>query len=444
MANFTSFVFISLTVSALGYDGIDLVQTKVSPNITAELVREIVDAAQERIIEGSNATNIVKEAAHAAADAIKKLDEMSDTPADIVMQEEISTASVVISQLMTQAPGRCCWHECGGNNYCQSGSDWCAKSRDECMSWRCNGKWCTDQAERAGSCTGGYICVGKGYEECRMWHGQGCVWGMLKPITPRPTPRPGPTPKPPRPTPRPTPQSSCECTGNHGKAANQEYYPEDIGEYCKAWDWDMDYCQEGGSSFGETWCPTPWCYVDEDCPGAVPGSYLKDVDGPELFYSHEVCGAVDTYTSDVGADAQSWHDFEVEHPADEDDGALLTSRSRVYANHEWEGACSAQFPDGVCPAGQSCVSGACEASAYVLGEPSDVSCPSGYIEIEGHADCMTASYAMGEKPHNYQSFSVDSSPRGCIWNPKQSRIWFNNHPTGAPDLIQSPVCKIQA
>merc|ERR1711988_93764 len=88
----------------------------------------------------------------------------------------------------------------------------------------------------------------------------------------------------------------CECSGSQGKAAMQDYYPDDMGETCKPWDVGMDYRKAGGESFMETWCFKEWCYVEADCPGAAPGSYLSDIDGPQLYYSYESCGSTDTYT----------------------------------------------------------------------------------------------------------------------------------------------------
>merc|ERR1719321_276022 len=88
----------------------------------------------------------------------------------------------------------------------------------------------------------------------------------------------------------------CACTGNMGKGAQQEYYPKDIGNSCSAWDGGMDYCLEGGSSYGEDWCPSAWCYAPESCEGSAKGSYLSDYDGPDLYYNYDLCGAEDTYT----------------------------------------------------------------------------------------------------------------------------------------------------
>ena len=53
-----------------------------------------------------------------------------------------------------------------------------------------------------------------------------------------------------------------------------------MGDSCAAWDASMDYCQEGGSSFGASWCPQAWCYTEEACPGAAAGSYFAAQDGP--------------------------------------------------------------------------------------------------------------------------------------------------------------------
>merc|ERR1719343_93176 len=70
-------------------------------------------------------------------------------------------------------------------------------------------------------------------------------------------------------------EDPCTCTGNQGKGDLQSYYPSDMGNSCKAWDESMDYCLEGGASFGKSWCPSPWCYTSEECEGAEKGSYFE-------------------------------------------------------------------------------------------------------------------------------------------------------------------------
>lgn len=95
----------------------------------------------------------------------------------------------------------------------------------------------------------------------------------------------------------------CRCTGNQGKAAQQApppYYPITMGNFCKAWDDPMNYCQPGGSSAGAAWCDDPWCYTDGACPGSSPGSYFSGQEGPQLYYNYRVCDATDVYTATIG------------------------------------------------------------------------------------------------------------------------------------------------
>merc|ERR1719359_324180 len=78
----------------------------------------------------------------------------------------------------------------------------------------------------------------------------------------------------------------------------------------------MDYCLEGGSSFGESWCPKPWCYAPASCEGSAKGTYLSDYDGPDLYYNYDLCGAEDTYT---GTDSDPLAGEDEDEEDDEDD-----------------------------------------------------------------------------------------------------------------------------
>lgn len=96
---------------------------------------------------------------------------------------------------------------------------------------------------------------------------------------------------------------ACKCTGNRGKARQQKYYPELMGNNCQAWDDKMDYCKEGGANFGAAWCDDPWCYTSEGCPTSSPGSYFTAENGPQLYYNYDVCGSVDEYTAPAAGGA---------------------------------------------------------------------------------------------------------------------------------------------
>jgi hypothetical protein len=52
----------------------------------------------------------------------------------------------------------------------------------------------------------------------------------------------------------------------------------------------MDYCLDGGSSFGADWCDDPWCYVDPaKCDQHVyVSSYFPNA---ELYFSYQSCDA---------------------------------------------------------------------------------------------------------------------------------------------------------
>ena len=92
---------------------------------------------------------------------------------------------------------------------------------------------------------------------------------------------------------------ACDCTGNKGKAEQQSYYVNEMGDFCDTWDAMHDYCQAGGTSFGASWCDEPWCYTPSHCSGAVAGGYFAAQEGPQLYYNYEKCDGTDSYTGTV-------------------------------------------------------------------------------------------------------------------------------------------------
>ena len=86
----------------------------------------------------------------------------------------------------------------------------------------------------------------------------------------------------------------CKCTGNQGKAAQQSYYPVDMGNYCTPWDATTSTSCVGTSP--PSWCADSWCYTSSQCPGAAAGTYFSAQSGPQLYYNYNVCGATDSYT----------------------------------------------------------------------------------------------------------------------------------------------------
>eukprot|EP00929_Paragymnodinium_shiwhaense_P066214 TRINITY_DN3318_c0_g1_i2.p1 TRINITY_DN3318_c0_g1~~TRINITY_DN3318_c0_g1_i2.p1 ORF type:complete len:362 (+),score=30.74 TRINITY_DN3318_c0_g1_i2:87-1172(+) len=110
----------------------------------------------------------------------------------------------------------------------------------------------------------------------------------------------------------------CQCIF-HGKSLPEVIYtkyPEgDKGKYkdlqgiklygttCGAWDqmpgmpWS-DSCPPGANWTEKkyNWCQVPWCYVDKDCPDAMPSSVFKG-SNTVAFYAYSPCGgAVDCFT----------------------------------------------------------------------------------------------------------------------------------------------------
>eukprot|EP00931_Biecheleriopsis_adriatica_P063098 TRINITY_DN38169_c0_g2_i2.p1 TRINITY_DN38169_c0_g2~~TRINITY_DN38169_c0_g2_i2.p1 ORF type:complete len:346 (+),score=65.54 TRINITY_DN38169_c0_g2_i2:74-1111(+) len=87
------------------------------------------------------------------------------------------------------------------------------------------------------------------------------------------------------------------------------------GTTCAAWDAIVDtpwfsYCP-GGSDFSDAdynWCQQPWCYVDKECPSAVPSSvFAGDASGTAAFYSYKSCGgAANCYTNVAWNKSYKW------------------------------------------------------------------------------------------------------------------------------------------
>jgi len=73
------------------------------------------------------------------------------------------------------------------------------------------------------------------------------------------------------------------------------------GTMCAAWDalpgtpWHEEYCKGEEALTNNSWCRAPWCYVNADCEHAEPTAVFNGSD--TAFYSYEVCGAPDCFTS---------------------------------------------------------------------------------------------------------------------------------------------------
>merc|ERR1719331_1734668 len=107
---------------------------------------------------------------------------------------------------------------------------------------------------------------------------------------------------------------SCTCIGTNGQAHNDDgsvtttkanfsghLYPGDYGESCKAHaEPGADDCQGDSPA---AWCSSSWCYVDPcfcDMTDMGESDYFTSTkSGDKLFYSYEVCGSANAYTSEA-------------------------------------------------------------------------------------------------------------------------------------------------
>ena len=97
----------------------------------------------------------------------------------------------------------------------------------------------------------------------------------------------------------------CACLGYDALPTDffeEQGYGEYYGSSCTNWDASEDYCQEGGSSYGEEWCDWDysWCYVDPMCYDSEPTEYFEGTDYEDMLNWRECDGDDDWQGSGAG------------------------------------------------------------------------------------------------------------------------------------------------
>jgi hypothetical protein len=139
-----------LNVSALGYDGVDLVQTKVGRHPNASLVRQVVDAAEEKILQGVDPIEMARKAARFIGDG---------SAAKEVISQLTRTDAALATELATEPTPNPNCADIGVNGALVDG---------KCAAWVVNGGHCSkdwaisDCAESCGICT---VCTPGEFDE---------------------------------------------------------------------------------------------------------------------------------------------------------------------------------------------------------------------------------------------------------------------------------------